>query len=91
MTLPDMAMNGLCDAQVLIRARYLQNDYSVDTLLSLSPREFEYLIAKLYKSLGYKVQLTPSSNDGEKMLLLKMKRLAEKKGCLSNVKDSKRM
>ncbi|MFS3915623.1 restriction endonuclease [Bacillus australimaris] len=65
-TLPESAMNGLYDAQVLIRARYLENDYNVDTLLNLSPREFEYLIAKLYKCLGYNVYVTPQSNDGGK-------------------------
>ncbi|BDG82328.1 MULTISPECIES: restriction endonuclease [Bacillus] len=78
MTLPDMAMNGLYDAQVLIRARYLQNDYSVDTLLSLSPREFEYLIAKLYKSLGYNVQLTPPSNDGGKDVVAENQEIGRK-------------
>ncbi|WP_437369491.1 restriction endonuclease [Bacillus inaquosorum] len=78
MTLPDMDMNGLYDAQVLIRARYLRNDYSVDTLLSLSPREFEYLIAKLYKSLGNDVQLTPSSNDGGKDVVAENQEIGRK-------------
>ncbi|WP_121614407.1 restriction endonuclease [Mesobacillus foraminis] len=66
MTLPDNAINGLYDVQVLIRARYLKNDYSVDTLLSLDPTEFENLIAKLYKKLGYEVKITPSTRDGGK-------------------------
>ncbi|MGG6360983.1 restriction endonuclease [Peribacillus frigoritolerans] len=61
--LPDNAITGLLDAQVLIRARYFKNDYSVDTLLTLKPREFECLIAKLYKKLGYDVTLTPSIKD----------------------------
>ncbi|MDM5361163.1 restriction endonuclease [Peribacillus sp. ACCC06369] len=64
--LPDNAITGLLDAQVLIRARYFKNDYSVDTLLTLKPREFECLIAKLYKKLGYNVTLTPPSIDGGK-------------------------
>jgi restriction system protein len=62
--LPDNAITGLLDAQVLIRARYFKNDYSVDTLLTLKPREFECLIAKLYKKLGYDVTLTPAIKDG---------------------------
>jgi Holliday junction resolvase len=35
-----------------------------DYLLSLSPREFEDVIAKLFRNLGYKVKQTPYSNDG---------------------------
>jgi restriction system protein len=66
MTLPDTAIDGLLDAQVVIRARYFQNNYSLDTLLKLTSREFEYLIAKLYKELGYKVHITPGSRDGGK-------------------------
>lgn len=65
-TLPDAAINGLYDAQVLIRARYLQNDYSPRTLLELDPREFECLIAKLYREIGYHVILTEAKNDGGK-------------------------
>ncbi|MCY8065419.1 restriction endonuclease [Bacillus haynesii] len=89
MILPDMAMNSLYDAQVLIRARYLQNDYSVDTLLSLSPREFEYLIAKLYKSLGYKVQLTPPSNDGGKDVIAENEAIGRKERLFIECKRSK--
>jgi restriction system protein len=65
-TLPDNAINGLYDAQVLIRARYLQNDYSPDTLLKLNSREFECLIAKLYREIGYDVILTEAKSDGGK-------------------------
>jgi restriction system protein len=69
MTLPDAAIDGLYDVQVLIRARYLKNKYSVDTLLSLDPIEFEYLIGKLYQKLGYEVKITPSSGDGGKDII----------------------
>lgn len=78
MTLPDLAMNGLYDAQVLIRARYLQNDYSVETLLELSPREFECLVAKLYKKLGYEVELTQSTRDGGKDVIAENATIARK-------------
>ncbi|OMF50678.1 restriction endonuclease [Paenibacillus peoriae] len=66
MNLPDAAINGLYDAQVLIRARYLQNDYSPRTLLELNSREFECLIAKLYSEIGYDVTLTEAIKDGGK-------------------------
>jgi restriction system protein len=64
--LPDNAISGLIDAQVLIRAKYLKNNYSPDTLLELNPREFESLIAKLYQKLGYEVTLTKATGDGGK-------------------------
>ena len=65
-SLPDNAIKGLSDAEVLIRAKYLQNNYSSDTLLELNPREFECLIAKLYEKLGYEVELTKATRDGGK-------------------------
>ncbi len=64
--LPDFAEYGLTDAEVMIRARYLENDYDVKTLLSLSPREFEYLICELYDRMGYCTKLTPRTKDGGK-------------------------
>ena len=66
LTLPDAATNGLIDAQVLIRARYFQNAYKPNILLELQPREFECLIAKLYRELGYEVTLTKAQKDGGK-------------------------
>ncbi|MDY6114089.1 MAG: restriction endonuclease [Alloprevotella sp.] len=35
----------------------------IEDLLSLSPREFEEYVGQLYKSMGYKVEVTPYSND----------------------------
>ncbi|MGG1745623.1 restriction endonuclease, partial [Bacillus paranthracis] len=32
----------------------------------MDPREFEYFVADVFRSLGYKVQVTSSSNDGGK-------------------------
>jgi restriction system protein len=78
MTLPDNAIDGLYDVQVLIRSRYLKNNYSVETLLNLDPNEFEHLIAKLYKNLGYVVNITPSTGDGGKDVIANITRLGRR-------------
>ncbi|CKG33854.1 restriction endonuclease [Bacillus paranthracis] len=36
----------------------------------MDPREFEYFVADVFRSLGYKVQVTSSSNDGGKDIIL---------------------
>ncbi|MFB2348490.1 restriction endonuclease [Priestia megaterium] len=78
MYLPDNSVSGLLDAQVLIRARYLQNDYSIDSLLTLSSLEFERLIAKLYRKIGYEVKLTKSTRDGGKDIIAENKTIGRK-------------
>jgi restriction endonuclease Mrr len=57
----------LADAKVL-RASELKRHHDIQAqnhsfLLSLSPREFEIEIARLFRKLGYTVKLTPASND----------------------------
>ena len=42
----------------------------LDHLYGLSPQEFEKAIAIMYKSLGYKVRLTPFTNDRGKDLIM---------------------
>ncbi|WP_136699904.1 restriction endonuclease [Bacillus fungorum] len=37
----------------------------------MDPREFEYFVADLFRSLGYKVQVTSGSNDGGKDIILR--------------------
>ena len=66
--LPDIRHSGLADAAELIRSRYiLQGSESVESLtnllLALQSREFEYLIAHLYRELGYEVEVTPFQKD----------------------------
>lgn len=65
--LPDDRFTGLSDAMSLIRARYLStpqtSDEIYEMLLTLNPRHFEALVAKLYMEMGYSVQLTPYSKD----------------------------
>ena len=63
--LPDGRINGLSDASKIIRAKYLEHDLPVkNVLLDLTPRDFELLVAYLYKRKGYDVVVTPRSSDG---------------------------
>ncbi|MED2874297.1 restriction endonuclease [Bacillus thuringiensis] len=36
----------------------------------MDPRNFEYLIADVFNSQGYRAQVTPGSNDGGKDIIL---------------------
>ncbi|WP_126455825.1 restriction endonuclease [Sulfuriflexus mobilis] len=63
--LPDGRLDGLSDASKIIRSRYLEHELPVkNVLLNLTPRDFELLIAYLYKSKGYNVVVTPRVSDG---------------------------
>jgi restriction system protein len=62
--LPDGRLDGLCDAKAVIRARYLEKANPRDTLLALSPQDFECLIGELFRRMGYDAVLTPTSHDG---------------------------
>jgi restriction system protein len=65
--LPDGRFRGFSDAMSLIRARYLSNPQTSEEisemLLKLNPKDFEALTAKLYRKMGYSVDLTPYSKD----------------------------
>lgn len=66
--LADLRLSGLADAVELIRSRYiLQGSASIESLtellLGLQSREFEYLVAHLYRRLGYDVEVTPPQKD----------------------------
>jgi restriction system protein len=62
--LPDIRLNGLNDAMAVIRARYLEAVHPRETLITLSFRDFEYLVAALYSKMDYKVTVTQPSRDG---------------------------
>jgi len=69
--LPDLRIAGLSDAAELIRARYItqgsaSKDALLELLLSLSSRDFEYLVALFYRNRGYDVVVTPAQKDGGK-------------------------
>ncbi|MCO1657353.1 restriction endonuclease [Pseudonocardia humida] len=63
--------DGLHDAIALIEARWIRGAPEVERehLLNLSPRDFERLIARLYREMGYSVQLTPPQKDGGRDVL----------------------
>jgi len=66
--LPDGRLNSLHDAEEIIRARYIGTASSqaekLQFLTSISPRQFEHIIERLYSAMGYNTQLTPPQKDG---------------------------
>ena len=68
MFLPDGRVSGLSDAMALIRARYIGVPSTAEdrrlSLYSLSSREFEVLVHRLYDAMGYDAELTPPRSDG---------------------------
>jgi restriction system protein len=69
--LPDGRYDGLDDAISVIRAKYIQeipgNAHS--TLISLTSREFEHLMERLFVEMGYHTTLTKPTRDGGRDLI----------------------
>lgn len=61
--LPDYSIDGLYDTMAIIRAKFINREYSRDVYLSLEPIEFEWLVQELYKEMGYQTSLTKISRD----------------------------
>jgi restriction system protein len=75
--LPDKVLQGLFDAEEVIRAKYIglpktQSD-KVRMLLDLTTRQFENLAERLYHSLGYETRLTQPSHDGGRDIIAKIR------------------
>jgi restriction system protein len=69
--LSDWREFGLSDAMALIRHRYItqgrtERERKIALLRSLDPRDLEFLIADLYRAMGYEVCVTPRQKDGGK-------------------------
>lgn len=62
--LPDDLLNALSDSATMIRARYIDKEQPREVFLNLTPRDFEKLVAALYKDIGFDVLLTKQSKDG---------------------------
>jgi len=63
--MPDGRMQGLSDAKAIIKRKYLEHNLPVkETLLNLTPRDFELLVAYLFMKKGYDTNITPRSKDG---------------------------
>lgn len=74
--LPDTALQGLFDAEEIIRAKYIglpktQSD-KIALLLDLSSRNFEHLTERLYHSMDYETSLTQQSRDGGRDIIAKI-------------------
>ena len=63
-SLPDWRMNGLFDAMKIIRAAYLEPIHPRDELLSIAPRDFEFVVALLFQRMGFEVIITQQTSDG---------------------------
>lgn len=67
-SLPDDRIRAFEDAMAIIRARWIgtptSNAGRIGLLNTLSARQFEGLIAALWRGMGYEVELTPASRDG---------------------------
>lgn len=66
--MPDSRFDGLLDSAKIIRAKFIgtpdsKSEY-IQLLRELEPREFEILVEKLYKEMGYETVLTPPQKDG---------------------------
>jgi restriction system protein len=47
------------------------NNLVFENIINVDAFKFEYLIARLFQEMGYKVRITPKSNDGGKDLILR--------------------
>jgi restriction system protein len=76
--LPDNVLFGLSNINEIIRAKYINEDHSVDVLHNLSPYEFECLVAKIFDEMEYDVKLTKKSHDGGIDIIAEKKQKANK-------------
>ncbi len=53
-----------------IRTERIKRSATRGNLEVMDPREFEYFVADVFRSLGYKVKVTSGSNDGGKDIIL---------------------
>lgn len=53
-----------------IRMKYLREPQNREYSEIIDPRNFEYLIADVFNSQGYRAQVTPGSNDEGKDIIL---------------------
>jgi restriction system protein len=76
---PDGRINGLHEAQQIIRARYIGTPSSqiqkLQFLTSVTPREFEHIVERLYSAMGYNTHLTPPKKDGGRDIVAKKEKI----------------
>ena len=65
-SLPDGRFYGIIDAMSVIRAKYIDTPVLGNEFKSISDRQLELLVAKLYEKMGYSVTVTKKTRDGGK-------------------------
>jgi len=71
----DHRINGIDECIRIIEEKFInQTSGKENFLYTLKPREFEVLIKKLYKAMGYDAILTPVTRDGGKDIVATIKR-----------------
>lgn len=72
--LPDDRIWGIGQCIEIIMSKFINFENPLDNLTKLSPTEFEWLIEYLYERMGYETTWTPSTRDGGKDIIAKIKR-----------------
>jgi restriction system protein len=91
--MPDGRLAGMSDARSIIRSKYIlvgDIDGCEGALDKVTPREFEVLVAALYRSRGYTTRLTPATKDGGRDVIASKNRPGEKERCLVECKHHKK-
>ena len=73
--LADLRLAAIADAADLIRTRYItrgdaEPEVLLEVLLGLDSRDFEFLVAAMYRAMGYQVHVTPAQKDGGRDVIL---------------------
>lgn len=84
--LPDNCLNALSDCSMIIRAKYIDYKHKEDIFNELSPTDFEKLVGKLYKEIGYEIQLTSKSYDNGIDIIAKKQKKSQKQELLIQCK-----
>ncbi|MGV8979911.1 restriction endonuclease [Clostridium sp.] len=73
--MPDDRMTGINQCIEIIEAKFIYTNKGLEnSILQLTPREFELLIEILYEHIGYKTILTPATRDGGKDIIAEIDR-----------------
>ena len=75
---PDDVLFGLSNIDQIIRAKYFDIDRPNDLLYNITPYEFEYLVAELFSSMGYEIEITKKSHDNGIDIIAKNNNLIKK-------------
>ena len=71
----DHRVEGISECIDIIEARFINQTSGKEKIIyALKPRDFEVLVEKLYKEMGYDTILTPATRDGGKDIVATKKR-----------------